>query len=218
MDALDICFSQVIPAQPGYYVVSTLGGPDDFPTVVHRDPVIAWALKEGDQVPFPITVDGTQIGYSAIERPDGQVDSACSRWYPNAVAWLASRQRDFADAHNIDAEDLAAMRGTLRRADFKISHTMPAQPGYAVLGVIDGYGAGDVAEVWRLSILGWAFEAGSEVPDLPYPITLEGVKEDVAIEHPDGRVQHPFGAWNNAAEWLEEQLSQRAKPRTELCK
>lgn len=111
MKALDVSFSQVIPALPGYNVVSVLGGRNDFPAIVHRDPVIAWALEEDIHAPYPVTLEGVQVEYAAIERPDGQVDEVNSAWYPSAAAWLASQQDEYADARNIDAQKLAMLRG-----------------------------------------------------------------------------------------------------------
>jgi hypothetical protein len=111
MKAPDISFSQVIPALPGYNVVSVLGGSNDFPTTVHRDPVIAWALEVDIHSPYPVTLEGVQLQYAAIERPDGQVDEVCSAWYPDAAAWLASQQDHYADARDVDAQKLATLRG-----------------------------------------------------------------------------------------------------------
>jgi hypothetical protein len=51
------------------------------------------------------------------------------------------------------------------------------------------------------------------VPYLPYPITLEGVKDADPIELPDGRVETAAAAWDNADQWLADQLEHGAAAR-----
>lgn len=89
------------------------------------------------------------------------------------------------------------------------AQAVPAQPGFNVLEVIHGRDASE-AEVRRLPVLAWALADCPYVPYLPYPITLEGVKEDEPIELPDGRVETASEAWDDAGQWLAEQLDLEA--------
>jgi hypothetical protein len=60
--------------------------------------------------------------------------------------------------------------------------TIPAFPGFYVLGTTGDRGP---EEVIRDPVIAWALE--DEIL-APYPITLEGVKGDVYVLQPDGRV------------------------------
>jgi hypothetical protein len=92
------------------------------------------------------------------------------------------------------------------------AQALPAQPGFNVLEVIHGRDASS-AEVRRLPVVACALGECPHVPYLPYPITLEGVKDGDPIELPDGRVETAFEAWDNAGQWLTDQLAQVAAAR-----
>lgn len=94
----------------------------------------------------------------------------------------------------------------------RYAQAVPAQPGFNVLEVIDGQDASS-AEVRRLPVVAWALGDCPHVPYMPYPITLEGVKDGDPIELPDGRVETAFEAWDNAGQWLAEQMEQGAAGR-----
>ena len=112
--AAKLTFTQTIPANPGYSVLSVLRDDNNFPAVIHRDPVVAWALESDSSTPFLITLDGLQTEFQAIERPDGEVDAAIGDWYPSAARCVHDMQNDYAEAHEIDAAMLASWRAAAK--------------------------------------------------------------------------------------------------------
>lgn len=106
---VEITFSTLLPAQPGYCVLEAIGE-DAFPTQIHRDPIIAWAIESDSCAPYPVTLSGVQTGFAAIERPDGVVEKPCDAWYSSAAGWLRWMQEDYAEANQVDAAMLASWR------------------------------------------------------------------------------------------------------------
>lgn len=108
---VEFCFSHVIPAQPGYHVLTVEPGRRDFPASVFRRPVIAWAIEAGSHFPYPITPSGVEASYLPYECPNGLVvESAGNAFSENVTEWLAEQQIGYAHARNMSMEALAALR------------------------------------------------------------------------------------------------------------
>lgn len=88
--------SDVIQAQPGYWVVEAYLTSAGTVCESLRTPVIAWALERGSFQPYPITVDGIQQGNISILLPSGSVkcirrDSGESITYSSHGKWLEAK-------------------------------------------------------------------------------------------------------------------------------
>lgn len=78
----------IIPAQPGYFVVTKSLGGGYWP-----DPVLAWSIREfhaGLVCAFPVTLDGGTQDECAVLRPDGRVSLGTGeRVWDTLADWLS---------------------------------------------------------------------------------------------------------------------------------
>lgn len=119
----DFQFSYVIPAHPGFYVISVQPGRRDFPAAVFRLPIIAWAIEVGSYWPYPITPSGVETNYLPYECPSGPVvESAGNAFSANVKEWLTEQQERYARARNMGPEALVALRRQV-----EIDHAGPAE-------------------------------------------------------------------------------------------
>lgn len=96
----------IIPAQPGYFIITT-GKDDDREDVetMSLDPVIAWRVETGRAyqggwnsfvVPINLEECVTNDGDWGILRPDGAVDETGIQAHPSAKAYLAAVRARYA--------------------------------------------------------------------------------------------------------------------------
>jgi len=86
---------QVIPAAPGYSVISPCCDTDR-PEVVTKyslDAIIGWALDRESLQPYPITLFGVHEDTPSVLKPDGTVDRLGMESYDNIEQWIADLKR-----------------------------------------------------------------------------------------------------------------------------
>ena len=95
--------SDVIPAESGYFVVTS--GPNKELTGYEalRTHVLAWALEKGTFQPYPVTLDGIAQGAFSILLPNGAVecigrDEGQSLTYHTLSQWLEAEKQFFFEA------------------------------------------------------------------------------------------------------------------------
>lgn len=85
--------SAVVPAQPGWNVLSVWEGDDDDPTVTGytREPVIAWVIDSKLVMAIPITASTYgELGSCVVEGPGGSVVEPGRESWPSAESWFDS--------------------------------------------------------------------------------------------------------------------------------
>jgi hypothetical protein len=96
----------IIPAQPGYYILSVIDEGDKEPYEFYRTPIIAWRVSAEIDKTLHCHVDREPIGdedtsVSAILRPDGSVYIDYGDRFENAEAAM----RAFADEYRRRSEN-----------------------------------------------------------------------------------------------------------------
>ncbi|MBW8302779.1 MAG: hypothetical protein K0M78_02285 [Brevundimonas sp.] len=79
----------ILPAPSGYVVVERLTE-DDGADVIHREPVLGWAVLSSGSV-LPITAGGISVDEQNVLVPDGRVMQG-DGWFDDLAAWEASRR------------------------------------------------------------------------------------------------------------------------------
>lgn len=82
---------QVIPAAPGYYVISPVYDADKTDALIDHmaDPVIGWAIDRDSLQPYPITLSGVQENTPDVLKPDGSIDRLGLESYDSIDQWRA---------------------------------------------------------------------------------------------------------------------------------
>lgn len=93
----DIDVAGCVPAQPGYYVLSTAGGSDGDPVVADQEPVVAWVIDRSFHfyTPHPITQGGIKVD-APVLRPDGTVAIGGSSFWTDVTDWLEEKLEELA--------------------------------------------------------------------------------------------------------------------------
>src|SRR5471030_253570 len=104
----DIKVAGCIPAQPGYYVLSTLGGYDGSSVVADQEPVMAWVIDRSCHlyIPHPITQAGIKVD-APVLRPDGTVTIGGSSYWTDVMEWLADKLEELAIQRKQKREEAA---------------------------------------------------------------------------------------------------------------
>jgi len=82
---------QVIPAAPGYSVISPCCDTDrpEVATSYCLDAIIGWALDRESLQPYPITLFGVHDDTPSVLKPDGTIDRLGLESYDNIDQWMA---------------------------------------------------------------------------------------------------------------------------------
>jgi hypothetical protein len=82
---------QVIPAAPGYFVISPVYDSDKTQVFIDHmaDPVIGWAIDRDSLQPYPITLNGVEENTPSILKPDGSIDRLGMESYASLANWIA---------------------------------------------------------------------------------------------------------------------------------
>jgi hypothetical protein len=83
---------QVIPAFPGFSVLSPVFDPDKPEGLidVSLDPILGWALDRDSLQPYPITLCGVDFDATpSVLKPDGSIDRLGLESYENIDQWKA---------------------------------------------------------------------------------------------------------------------------------
>lgn len=84
-DTIEEMMSPVVPANPGFQLITFLGDEDD--PLVTRDPIIAWRIVRNYYV-TPITLDKWDREFEGILLPDGRVLAQEDQWFESEESWL----------------------------------------------------------------------------------------------------------------------------------
>lgn len=88
-------FVKIIPANPGYFVLTTMSDDAGYPAEFDKSPVVAWAMEGESLVPYPVTREGVHIDSPYILEPHGVVERAEIDGFLNVDDWLKSQQDDY---------------------------------------------------------------------------------------------------------------------------
>ena len=82
---------QVIPAAPGYFVISPVFDTDKTDVFIDHmaDPIIGWAVDRESFQPYPITLNGVDENTPSILKPDGSIDRLGMESYDSLDKWIA---------------------------------------------------------------------------------------------------------------------------------
>lgn len=87
-------FLQILPAQPGFWVLETLPDENGAPYALHRHAVVGWGLDRDFLLAFPITIEGPQDS-RPILRPDGLIEVAFGGFHHSEVELLIELKQEW---------------------------------------------------------------------------------------------------------------------------
>jgi len=124
----DIDIVKIIPALPGYYVLS-VGDDDGSVVLAGQEPILAWALDREFFTATPITQGGIALD-APVLRPDGTVAIAGYDFWMNVVDWMAAKVNTLSIQRKQEGDEVALKQcgGTEAIAELnKFAHTISSR-------------------------------------------------------------------------------------------
>jgi hypothetical protein len=212
MKAEKLLTVQIVPAQPGWEILSAVCGDSNSDGIKEfsPDPIIAWVIRvyrdkagdylgDHDSTVFsePVTVEGISEGRT-YRRPDRMIIQNDRIFSNEAEALVHFNERGRED-QPISNRYRAETGGKKSFVKLLTTQVVPAQPGWEALKLVCGGANSEVVEKFAPNpIIGWVSRVyRDQAEDSSYdslgclePVTIEGIVPitDLVYRRPDGRI------------------------------